>query len=160
MPTYTGDLALPLYHLRQLLSESAAFQTWTGRSTAEDALSHIHVISMDRTALMPAALIGHRDWLRSRLGVASAKFVMQPSSTMLLVFRDRAEGAEPDAAFEFMQNVTNVLEDVEQQFSQPTVSVTEIEMVVPPDRTTEQRRDTAGDFYEVAFTLEWKRTGV
>ena len=54
----TGSYNLPLFLLRTMLSESTAFQTWTGTANAAAALEYVYMFEAPgEDSLFPLALI-------------------------------------------------------------------------------------------------------
>ena len=59
--TPTGSEGVPLVKVRALISQSAAFQTWTSSGSAGAALAHIHYVGLDNPAAVthPFAIVGY-----------------------------------------------------------------------------------------------------
>lgn len=154
--TPTGILSEPLASLRDALASCPAFQTWVGAADADAAKASIHLLVAPEAGPYPLAIVDFGDTARQRNSTASgSKWVIRPGSDLVLLFRDEATGIEPDATFTFTNALGAVMEELEQRsgvYANATPGITEIELVLPPVRTIEEKRQTEGDFFEAAFS--------
>jgi hypothetical protein len=163
----TGTLSLPVAALRQMLAESPAFQSWVEADDEDEAFASIYVLSTPKNPPLPFALIDLGDWSRERVAVQNARrFQTSPGSRLVVYFRaaprpaDEGEPDEPDAAFDFMNALAAIIDDLEQRAGihrDRTLAITEITLAAAPARIPTSKRATAGDYYEAAFTIQWSR---
>lgn len=156
--TPTGIMSKDVAALRSMLSECAAFRTWVNVATPALALPFIHVISTGRNPVLPMALIDIGDWSRTRSVVFSGqKFDFAPGASLVLYLRAAATEDEPDAAYRFMNAAGAIIEDLEKLSSTqakgwPTIPT--ITLVAAPSRIEPSKRESVGDYYECAFTID------
>lgn len=159
--TPTGILSEPLASLRDALAACPAFQTWVGAADATAAKAFIHLLVAPEAGPYPLAIVDFGDTARERYSVASgSRWVLRSGSDLILLFRAEASGEEPDATFTFLNALGAVAEELERSagiYAQGTPGLTEMELVLPPVRTIEEKRQTEGDFFEAAFSCTMTR---
>lgn len=169
MPTVTptGPLAEPLATLRAMIAATTSFQSWIG-ATGTDAerlaaaLERVHLLVSPADAPRPFAMIDFGDsWARERDRVQSARtFQLLPGSSLLVWFQaDAVAGLdEPDATIDFCNSLGAVWESIERDAAAIGKSaVNLISFAVPPVRVEEEKRSTAGDYFECALLLSQTR---
>lgn len=160
--TTAEKLEAPLLALRSMLVKSASFQEWLETDEA-GAAAFAHIIITPRNPVGKFVIIDFGRFSRERVAVQNQrKFQTASGSSMLLYFRDPvvAGKEEPTAALDFCNTVGKILADIELvagQYDNVTLAIARSEMAVAPTRIDANSRDTAGDYYEAAFELEFTR---
>lgn len=159
--TPTGILSEPLATLRSAIAACPSFQSWVGAADATAALDRIHLLVAPADGPYPFALIDFGDVARERQAITSAsRWKMRAGSDVLVWFKAEASGDEPDATFTFTNALGAILAELEAGagiYANGTPGLTAIEMPVPPTRTQEEERSTAGDLFECCFSCQMTR---
>ena len=149
-------LSKPLGLLRDMIANSATFQSWVGAIDATTAKPFIHFIRPPNTFTRPLALIDFgKEYNRQR--TANDKF--EPSGDIDLTFEEDITPANTDnwqdAAFTFTNQIGKIIEEIEAvQGVNPFLSIRAIEKRELM-RSFEDEDDTLGDFYLAKFEVNW-----
>lgn len=116
MTTPAGIIGEPLAQLREMLSQSAAFQAWTGTANAAAAAARVHWMFSSGDATAPYVVVdfGERHEVQNAGGsVAAPKSV----SELVALFADEAEEGDDDAEalIKFTNTVGAILLEVFEQ---------------------------------------------
>lgn len=159
--TPTGILSEPLASLRDALAACPAFQAWVGAVDTETANGSIHLLVAPESGPYPLAIVDFGDTARERYTTLSGgSWVLRSGSDLILLFRAEASGDEPDATFTFLNALGAVMKELEASagnYAAGTPGLTAIELVMPPVRTVEEKRNTEGDFFEAGFSCTMTR---
>jgi hypothetical protein len=155
--TASGMVSVPVSALRDMLSQSATFQTWTGTASSAAALAYIHMIGLaEADRVRPFALITLGDnWRRTYGG--SNRFI--PSGELFLVLEsdideDNVEDFA-DSELEFSNNVGGVIGDLEALTESGALVIQTIRMQVPPERTWRDEKQSEGDYYQCVIAVDY-----
>lgn len=159
--------SLPLLHLRNALSNVAAFRTWTGALSILEAFDDfIEYGSWDNVALDKStfALIDYGgDEGFEQHAIATGGLFM-PNGSLMLYFQSETAYSlvdeRPDANIDFMNNVGLVLEGIMALSDSPGfLKVNGISRVYGPIGNNENEVDEDGDsvtqYLEVAYKIDW-----
>lgn len=156
--TPSGLMSLPLSHLRRLVSECEAFQTWTGAADATEALEHIHLVELPQGDLVrPFALIGFgARWKTEQRSVQ----LYTKTGELFLMFEadvaDADQASAADAIFGFMNPLGDVVSEMlEKAGTDDYLNVIELEMEEPPLRENEEDAQLNEDYYNAIFNVVW-----
>jgi len=161
--TPAGLLSKPVNALRQLVANSSAFRDWVDAADVNAALLRVHIISTPRNPTSPFALIDFGDFIRDREAVKGGiAFKQRSGSALVLYFRANVdEGTnEPDAALAFCNAIGAVWDDLERAagvHANRSLPIISMEMLAPPARIVNEKRQQAGDYYECAISLSYSR---
>jgi len=158
----SGLFSLPLSHLATLLSNCAAFRTWTSTEDAAAALERIYYVEFPTaSATRPFAVIDFdENWGGEAIaGGASNTFVHEGS--LLLLFRaDIAEANQAkheNSTLAFTNSVGAVLSAMEAlSGTSGYLNIVGIDRESGPARSSDTEETAGSDYYmEMAFTIRW-----
>lgn len=161
--TPTGILSAPLAAMRELIAASPTFQVWVGAPGDEEAAkARIHLCQAPENSPRPLALVEFGDFARLRDTLGNGKpWVQRSDSNLVIWFRaDATPGDEPDPTIEFCNTAGAVWTDMEKAagvYEKAAFPANLIELVVAPQRTDEEHRGTAGDYFETAISPSFTR---
>jgi hypothetical protein len=104
------------------------------------------------------------EFTRERTAVQNrVNFQTRSSSNLIMWFQADAtpDVDEPDATVDFSNHVGAVWSDLELAagvHATPTLSINQIELTIAPARVEEEKRPTAGDYFECALACYFTRT--
>lgn len=163
-----GLLSEPIANLREMLASSPTFQAWCGVDDETDpvaaARERVHVMVAPANAERPFAMVDFGEFTRERTSLTNrTKFQTRSSSNLILWFQADAGSDldEPDATIDFSNEVGSVWLDLELAAGNqntPTLALYQIELTVAPARVEEEKRATAGDYFECALACYFTRT--
>lgn len=153
----SGPISTSLAILRTMLSESVTFQTWVGAADATEALDSI--LYVEKTDLeRPFAVIDIGEGWESEQIAAGVNGSFVDSGQLLLFFEaDVADGAtDGDALIDFLDPVGGSIQDIQVLSGQGGyISIHNITMSEPPDRSDDNEKPPEGDHYNIEFTITW-----
>lgn len=179
--TPANILSEPLGLLRTRLSESAAWQTWTGAASAAAALAFIHLVEAPAPAnpdgytsdeldtLSPCAVIDMPPDGGGMSMTRNAVNAFRPTGRMMLLFSDDVDSAQTaaDAKLTFTNRVGEIIEQLWAANEGDALQIHNIDIVDGPFRSDpigSVRDDThspsgEGDYHQVTFAIDWGFAG-
>ena len=166
-----GPLSLPLQAARELLAASTEFRTWTGTATEAAALDRVWVLqtpdfdprSTDRETVSPSplAIVDYSSFVREREVLKAARFGEPATGCEISIyFRALSTGDDNDAAWNFLNSIGAIMEDLELNAAGEEGSMLAIvrtELAIGPQRVEKQLRDSHGDYWETVITITFTR---
>lgn len=160
--TPSGPLSLPLTNLQTILANCATFQEWVGADNAEAAKARIYLVAVDEGSyIRPYALVAQGDEWKRELSAGGAGHVFQPSGNLFLMFEANVSEAyqsdHRDAELEFTNKIGTIIKEMEALAGQSGyLTVNYINYKEEgPSRSSEDERETQGDFYQVILEVGW-----
>jgi len=156
-----GPMSLPLENLRDLVAESARFQTLVGVGSAVDAKNHIYLVGVDGSAISgnrPFCIISTgAPWDRDR---QDSDVTFLPTGSLLMAFdidvASSLQSTFEDAAFAFMNEIGTIIVEMEAKAGvNGAFAVRRFSQVAGPERSERHLFNSEGDFYTVTFEVFW-----
>ena len=162
----SGPESLPLMYLRELISYSDNFQTWTGEDSQGDALTRIlYASTKDREIEHPMAFVKFGDSFNAeaQAGGIDTAFMGGDSGNVNLVFEAKiGDGItkEDEGVLDFMNQVGGVLEDIMDLSGSESggvvfLNVTGISRASGPRVVSLADGDKQIDYYQVEYAINW-----
>ena len=148
---------VPEAKLRTMLSESAAFRTWTSTASSALALARIYV-GHQATVTRPFAMIGVKDHVRQDTADGNQIVPDAGSGACLLMFEQAAGSGDATAELlGFHATCVNVINDV---WALSGVSdhlcVRRTRLLSPPMRSVPEEGDSDGDYLDAVYEVLWR----
>ena len=165
MPTPSGSLSLPLKYMRDTLAASATFQTLVSALNATEALDSIFYVSTTTTT-PPFAVVDWSasgpiaDWDQDSYG-ARNRFEQTGSLEVILqaAVSSSTDAQESDEAITFGNTVGAIVDELLELAGQAAyLDITRVQ-AGPLMRPRQEEIASAGDFYQVVLTVEWRSFG-
>jgi hypothetical protein len=161
--TPTGNISLPVNHVRAILSLSATWQAWCGVGNAAASLPFIHVGTYEpgESESWPCAIVYPVEYENERRAVQSrSEFpVIELRFVNEITAAYQADGQEANALYEFTNKIGAILAELDaiESTTQSGVGVCRMRRhgwTTPPQRLEPKHRVTGRDVYEVVYEIE------
>lgn len=153
--TPSGIYSLPLSNMRTMLSNCAAFRTWTGTATVALALAQIHYGGADpATDTAPLAIVDFAPGSGGRESVAQGQWrYSAPLAIDVTFIADvSAQTSDSDALLTHWNNVGAIVSDVEGLAGTGGyLGISRSDIADGPTRVVSRERATRGDWAEMTI---------
>lgn len=146
---------VPEAKLRTMLSNSAAFRTWTSTANPTAALARIYVGHVDAPTL-PFVLIGVKDYDFQRVA-GGWQNVFAPSGSCLVMFTAAAgTGTTTAELLGFQATCVNILAEVwDLSGVSDNLSIVRTRLIAPPERSDPEDGNADGDYLQSIWQVSW-----
>lgn len=159
--TPTGIYSLPLEHLKNMLADSATFQSWVSAANATEAKDNIHLVGIDdENANSPYATIDHGDsWNIEKIAGGMGNHYIDSGTLRLYMESDIPASLKStigDAKIDFTNNIGAIVDEMLKLAGSDTyLNIQRIDVIEQPARTTEDTEVAQSDYYNINLMIHW-----